>query len=374
MRDSISLGKILGVPLRLHYTWFIIFVFLTVSLVLYVSGDYPIEQRIILGIITSALFFGSIIVHELAHSVLAIRNGIPVKDITLFIFGGVSQITREATQPKTELLVAIVGPLASLAMGGIFYGAYFLLAQTQQTVAASLMQWLAMINVILAVFNLVPGFPLDGGRIFRALVWQRTGNYVRATSIATKVGRGIALAFIIGGIVIIFTLHLWFQGLWLVFIGWFLHDAARASYQQVLLRNALYGITVHHVMDHGSPLISRDLNLRDLVQQYILPTGRTGFPVTREAVLDGMVTLQRIKKTPKAKWDITSVQDIMTPASKLKVAHPDQDILTLLQEMSGKTVNHIPVIQEGKVIGMVNREDLTRFLRTRVDLGTKLAL
>jgi len=172
MRDSISLGKILGVPLRLHYTWFIIFVFLTVSLVLYVSGDYPIEQRIILGIITSALFFGSIIVHELAHSVLAIRNGIPVKDITLFIFGGVSQITREATRPKTELLVAIVGPLASLAMGGIFYGAYFLLAQTQQTVAASLMQWLAMINVILAVFNLVPGFPLDGGRIFRAIVWQ----------------------------------------------------------------------------------------------------------------------------------------------------------------------------------------------------------
>jgi Zn-dependent protease len=374
MRDSISLGKILGVPLRLHYTWFIIFVFLTVSLVLYVSGDYPIEQRIILGIITSALFFGSIIVHELAHSVLAIRNGIPVKDITQFIFRGVTQITREATRPKTELLVAIVGPLASLAMGGIFYGAYFLLAQTQQTVAASLMQWLAMINVILAVFNLVPGFPLDGGRIFRALVWQRTGNYVRATSIATKVGRGIALAFIIGGIVIIFALHLWFQGLWLVFIGWFLHDAARASYQQVLLRNALYGITVYHVMDHGSPLISRDLNLRDLVQQYILPTGRTGFPVTREAVLDGMVTLQRIKKTPKAKWDITSVQDIMTPASKLKVAHPDQDILTLLQEMSGKTVNHIPVIQEGKVIGMVNREDLTRFLRTRVDLGTKLAL
>jgi Zn-dependent protease len=374
MRDSIGLGKILGVPLRLHYTWFIIFVFLTVSLVLYVSGDYPIEQRIILGIITSALFFGSIIVHELAHSVLAIRNGIPVKDITLFIFGGVSQITREATQPKTELLVAIVGPLASLAMGGIFYGAYFLLAQTQQTVAASLMQWLAMINVILAVFNLVPGFPLDGGRIFRAIVWQRTGNYVRATSIATKVGRGIALAFIIGGIVIIFALHLWFQGLWLVFIGWFLYDAARVSYQQVLLRSALYGITVRHVTDHGCPLISRDLNLRDLVQQYILPTGRTGFPVTREAVLDGMVTLQRIKKTPKAKWDITSVQDIMTPASKLKVAHPDQDILTLLQEMSGKTVNHIPVIQEGKVIGMVNREDLTRFLRTRVDLGTKLAL
>jgi len=374
MKGTISLGKIFGIPLRLHYTWFIIFAFLTVSLVLYFSGDYPIEQRIILGILASALFFGSIIAHELAHSILAIRNGIPVKDITLFIFGGVSQITKEATHPRTELLVAIVGPLASLAMGGIFYGAYYLLAETQQTLAASLMQWLAMINVILAVFNLVPGFPLDGGRIFRAIVWRRTGNYIRATSIATKVGRGIALAFIIGGIVIIFAFHLWFQGLWLVFIGWFLHVAARASYQQVLLRNSLYGITVRHVTDHGCPLISPDLNLKDLVQQYILPTGRSGFPVTKETVLEGMVTLQQIKKIPRGRWDATSVQDIMTPASKSKVVHPDQDILALLQEMNGENANHIPVIHEGKVIGIVNREDLTRFLRTRVDLGTKLAL
>jgi Zn-dependent protease len=374
MKDSISLGKIFGIPLRLHYTWFIIFAFLTVSLVLYFSGDYPIEQRIILGILTSALFFGSIIAHELAHSILAIRNGIPVKDITLFIFGGVSQITKEATHPRTELLVAIVGPLASLALGGIFYGAYYLLAETQQTLAAGLMQWLAMINVILAVFNLVPGFPLDGGRIFRAIVWRRTGNYIKATSIATKVGRGIAVAFIIGGIIIIFAFDLWFQGLWLVFIGWFLHDAARASYQQILLRNSLSGITVSHVTDHGCPLISTDLNLKNLVQQYILPTGRSGFPVTKEAVLEGMVTLNQIKKTPQGRWDITLVQDIMTPASKLKVAHPNQDILTLLQQMSGENANHIPVTQEGKVIGIVNREDLTRFLRTRVDLGKKLAL
>jgi Zn-dependent protease/predicted transcriptional regulator len=374
MRDSISLGRIFGIPLRLHYTWFIIFALLTVSLVLYSSGDYPIEERILLGILTSVLFFGSIITHELAHSILAIRNGIPVKDITLFIFGGVSQITKEATQPRTELLVAIVGPLSSLAIGGLFYGAYSLLAQTQQTLAAGLMQWLAIINVILAVFNLVPGFPLDGGRILRAIVWQRTGNYIRATSIATKVGRGIALAFIIGGIVVIFALHLWFQGLWFIFIGWFLYDAARAGYQQVLLRNSLSGITVRQVTDHNCPLISRDLNLKELIQQYILPTGRSSFPVTKEAVLEGMVTLNQIKKTPHSRWDITSVQDIMTPASKLKVAHPDQDILTLLQAMSGENADHIPVTQEGKVIGMVNREDLIRFLRTRADLGTKLAL
>jgi len=217
------------------------------------------------------------------------------------------------------------------------------------------------------VFNLIPGFPLDGGRIFRAIVWQRTHNYHRATSIAAKVGRGIAYSFIAGGIVIIFVYHLWLNGLWLIFIGWFLHDAARASYQQVLLRDSLSGITVRHVMDYSCPLISRDLNLRDLVQQYILPTGRSCFPVTREAVLEGMITLRQIKKIPKDRWDITSVQDIMTPASKLKIAYPDQDVLALLQEK--EIANHIPVTEGGKVIGMVNQEDLSRFVRTRADLG-----
>lgn len=367
MRGSISLGKIFGIPLRLHYTWFIIFVLVTVSLVVYLPGDYPIEWRIISGILTSLLFFASIIIHELAHSILAIRNNIPVREITLFVFGGVSQITKEASHPRTEFLIAIVGPLASLALGGVFYGLHLLLAETQQTLAAGLMQWLAIINVILAVFNLIPGFPLDGGRIFRAIVWQRTHNYYRATHIAAKVGRGIAYSFIVGGIVIVFAYHLWLNGLWLIFIGWFLHDAARASYQQVLLRRASSGITVRHVMDYGCPFIPRDLNLRDLVQQYILPTGRSCFPVTREAVLEGMITLQQIKKIPKAKWDMTSVQDIMTPASKLKIAYPDQDVLTLLQEK--EIANHIPVTERGKVIGMVNREELSRFLRIRADLG-----
>ncbi len=227
MKDSIGLGKILGIPLRLHYTWFIIFVLVTASLVLSFSGDYPIEQRVGLSILTSILFFGSIIIHELAHSILAMRNGIPVKGITLFVFGGVSQIAKEATHPRAELLIAVVGPLASLAMAGIFYGLHFLV----HGLLAAFMWWLAIINVALAVFNLIPGFPLDGGRIFRAIIWHRTGDYRKATNVASKVGQGIAYAFIIGGIAIMFAQQLWFNGLWLIFIGWFLHDAARASYQ-----------------------------------------------------------------------------------------------------------------------------------------------
>ena len=374
MKGNISLGRVFGIPLQLNYTWFIIFAWVTFSLVLYplVEPPYPpIWQRIILGILTSLLFFASIITHELAHSILAIRNNIPVKEITLFVFGGVSQITKEATHPRAELSIAIVGPLTSLALAGIFYGLHLLLTGTQQILAANLMWWLARINVLLALFNLIPGFPLDGGRIFRALVWQRTHDYHRATRIATKVGQGIAYAFIAGGIaLIIFAPLYWLYGLWITLIGWFLNDAARASYQQVLLRDALMGITARQVTDYDCPLIPPHTNLAELVQQYVLPTGRSCFLISSGAELEGMVTLQQIKNVPRDHWAITSVQDIMTPASKLKVAYADQDLLSVLQEINRESANHIPVMEAGKVVGVINREDVARFLRTRADFGT----
>ena len=259
-------------------------------------------------------------------------------------------------------------------MAGIFYGLHLVLAGTQQTLAASLMQWLALINVVLALFNSIPGFPLDGGRIFRALVWQRTRDYHKATRIAARVGQGIAYAFIATGIaLIIFVREFWFSGLWLILIGWFLHDAAKASYQQVLLRDALIGITARQVTDYGCPLIPPDMNLRDVVQQYILPTGRSCLLVTRGTELEGMVTLRQIKKISRTRWPLTSVQDIMTPAGKLKVAHVDQDILSVLQEMDGESANHLPVTEAGRLVGVINREELIRFLRTRAEFGTRSA-
>ena len=373
MRGSISLGSVFGIPLRLHYSWFVIFALVTVSLVLnplVEAPNPPIAQRVALGLLTSLLFFASIIIHELAHSILAVRNNTPVKEITLFVFGGVSQITKEATRPRAELLMAIVGPLASLALAGIFYGLHLLLASANQSLAASLMHWLAWMNVLLAGFNLIPGFPLDGGRVFRALVWQRTNDYQRATRIAAKVGRGIAYAFIIGGVVVIFLLQSWFNGMWLVFIGWFLNNAARTSYQQVLLRDALTGITARLVTDYGSPLIPPHMNLAELVEQYVLPAGRDCFLISWGAELEGIVTLQQVRKVPRARWPTTTAQDIMTPAAKLKVAHADQDLLGVIQEMSGESTDHIPVMEAGKVIGIINREDVARFLRTRAEFGT----
>jgi CBS domain-containing protein len=301
------------------------------------------------------------------------RNNIAVKEITLFVFGGVSQITKEATHPRAELSIAIVGPLTSLALAGIFYGLHLLLAGAQQTLAASLMQWLVLINVALAVFNSIPGFPLDGGRIFRALVWHRTHDYTRATRIATKVGRGIAYAFIAGGIVLIFVLQLWFDGMWLIFIGWFLNDAARASYQQVLLRDALTGVTARQVTDYGCPLIPPHINLTELVEQYILPTGRSCLLISWGAQLEGIVTLQQVRNVPRSRWAITTAQDIMIPAGKLKVAYADEDLFSVLQRMNGESADHIPVMEAGKLIGIINREDIARFVRTRAAFETSSA-
>ncbi|MHC1578157.1 MAG: site-2 protease family protein, partial [Dehalococcoidia bacterium] len=234
---------------------------------------------------------------------------------------------------------------------------------------ASLVWWLAWINVVLAVFNLIPGFPLDGGRIFRALVWHKTQDYHKATRIATKVGQGIAYAFIAGGIAVIFILHSWFSGLWLVFIGWFLNNAARASYEQVLVRDALVGVTARQITDYGCPLIPPHMTLAELVEQYIWATGRDCFLISWGVGLEGIVTQQQIKRVSRNLWATTSVQDIMTPASKLKVAYAEQDILDVLEEMNGENAEHIAVMEAGKLIGMINREDIARFIRTRTGFG-----
>lgn len=371
MRGQIGLGKVFDIPLRLHYTWFIIFTLVTYSLLRYaVAQSYSIEQGIILGIFTSALFFASIITHELAHSIVAIRNSIPVREITLFVFGGVSQITREATSSRTESAVAVVGPLTSLALAGAFYGVHLLLAPTEHTLAAYLMQWLAFINVLLAMFNLIPAFPLDGGRIFRALLWHRMRDYRRATRIASRTGQVIAFMFITAGIALmVFVRAYWFSGMWFILIGWFLHDAARASYRQALFRDSLGALTVGQVADYDCPSVATETSIAELVNEHMLPSGRRCFLVTREGVPEGMVTLQQLKKTTREDWPVTSVREIMTPIGGLKTAHIDQDLLSVFHDMIEDSTDHILVSDAGRVVGAIHRGELTRYLRTRAELA-----
>ncbi len=366
MKGSLSIGRVLGVPLRLHYTWFIIFGLVVISLIAFFPG-YSLWQRISLGILGSILFFASIIAHELAHSIVAIRNNIPVKSITLFVFGGVAQITREATRPVTELLIAVVGPLCSLMVAGIFYSFSLLLAGAG--LAVELFQLLAVFNLVLALFNLIPGLPLDGGRVFRAIVWRGTGSYIKATRVASLVGRAVAYLLIVGGIAGAFITRDWLSGLWLVLIGWFLENAARASYQQALLRDALAGFSARDVMGSECPVVSGQLSLGELVRDHILSRGHSYIAVVDRGKLEGIVTLRNVKAVARSRWDVTLVAEIMTPVDRLKIAHPGQDVLSLLQQMDEVGIDQMPVVESGRVIGMVARDSLIRFWRTRAELG-----
>ena len=374
MRKSLKLGKIAGIPLQLHYTWFIIFILITASLIAYLPtpGYYILWQRIILGIIASLLFFVSITAHELAHSIIAVRNNIPVKNITLFVFGGVSQLTKEANRPATEILLAIVGPLSSIIIAGIFHGIHLLLGNNEPL--STVAQWLAFINALMAMFNLIPGFPLDGGRVFRAIIWLRTGNYMQATHIATLTGRIIGYIFIAGGIIFmfitsqIFTSYQWITGLWLAFIGWFLEIAASISYRQASLHNVFNNYTIRDLMITDYPIISQELNLERLVHDHFLPTGHQLFIVAKEGKLEGIIALSDIKKVPQKYWHTTPVGQAMIPADKLEIVHPEQDILSLLERMDEKNIKEVPVIEGGEIIGMISRDNIMQRFQIHTQL------
>ncbi|MFC1940840.1 site-2 protease family protein [Chloroflexota bacterium] len=257
MGKAFNLGKLFGIQFRLHFTWFVIFLLVTALLV------YPNHLQWlywITGIVTSLLFFASVVAHELAHSLVGRANGIPIKSITLFIFGGVAQMGKEATRPGAELKMAVAGPLCSLVLGG-FFGLLWLLLPSITEPIATMILWLAVMNAALAAFNLIPGFPLDGGRVFRSLLWHFTGNYNHSTRIATRIGQGIGYLFIVGGILIIllrpFGLS-WFDGVWISFIGWFLESAASASYRQIRWQEASHTLTVSPVTPPDHPVAPPD--------------------------------------------------------------------------------------------------------------------
>jgi Zn-dependent protease/predicted transcriptional regulator len=373
MGGAFTLGRIFGIQFRLHYTWFVIFVLITVSLSWqYFPFAYPEWNTLtywVTGIFTSILFFISVVAHELAHSLVGRANGIPVKSITLFLFGGVAHMTREATRHSAELKMAAAGPISSLVIGGLFFLLHLLLQNISEPLAAMAF-WLAQINVVLAIFNLIPGFPLDGGRVFRSLLWRFSGNYWRATRIAVQVGRGVGYLFILGGILIMFFFRgQWFSGLWLAFIGWFLIYVASASYRQAQWQAALQGITASEIMISTCPVVPSDVTISRLVQEYIFIGGQRCFLVTDDGELKGILTLQNIKAVSQPKWEVTQVRDVMTPAERLKVAYPDQDILSVLEQMDENGISQMPVVNEGKVVGLVTRDNLIRLLYTRSKLG-----
>lgn len=367
-RSGVKIGRVMGIPIYLHSSWYVIFFLITVILGTQFSSQYPAwstAQQWALAVLTSLLFFGSVLFHELGHSAVAKRYKIPVLSITLFIFGGLAEIAHEPDRPLKEFNIAIAGPLASFLLAAIFFGVVQLAAPNSMVGATA--QWLEYINGLLAVFNLVPGFPLDGGRILRAIAWAWTKNFNRATQLASRSGQGFAYLMILGGIFVAVRSGDWVDGLWWVLIGWFLLTAAQQSYAQVALRRVLDGVKAADVMSSELPTIDRSISLEDYMQE-VLRTGRGCHLVMGSDDLVGMITLQSVRRIPREEWAITSIQAAMLPHERIPWAQAEEPALGILERMQRADISQMPVVHEGKVVGMVSRDAMLRMVQTRMQL------
>jgi Zn-dependent protease/predicted transcriptional regulator len=366
--SGIRIGRIFGIPIYLHASWFIIFALITLSLSTQFTSQHPAwsrEQHWALGIITSLLFFGSVIFHELSHSVVALRYKVPVQSITLFVFGGLSRIEREPASAKQEFNIAIAGPLSSLFLAGCFWLAWHFQHGNDMVGAAA--HWLWQINLVLALFNLVPGFPLDGGRILRGIAWGITHDFQRATRIASTTGKFFAYLLIFFGIWQALNGN-WVGGLWTAFIGWFLLTAAQESYMQVAARNTLSGVHASDIMTSEVPTVARDMSLEEYVHE-VLRTGRRYHVVTGAGTPVGLITLHAARTAPRDEWSNTSLQAVMLPIDRIHSASPEEPALAVLERMQREDINQMPVISEGRIVGMIARDNILRVLQTRLQLG-----
>jgi len=376
-KSTFRLGQILGIPIEVHVSWILAFILFTVSFTFTFRQAYnwPTSLTWVVGLATSLLLFVSVLLHELAHSVYARSKEIPVRNITLFIFGGVSQITEEPKTANTEFAMAFAGPLTSFVLAALFWILSLVTQKASEPITA-LSRYLAVTNAGLGAFNLIPGFPLDGGRVFRSILWSLGQNLERATRWASLVGQGIAYLMIIAGILQFFSVvRIGFlgesplSGLWLVFIGWFLDNAAQSSYQQVATQRLLAGHTVQEIMNRDCTALSPNLALDSLVNDHILATGRRCFPVVEGDALQGLLTIHNVKQVPREQWATTTVREAMIPADKLKTVPPDKGLWLALQEMTADGVNQLPVMENRRLVGLLARDNVLSFIRTRAELG-----
>ena len=374
MKAHIKLGRIFGVAVGLHYSWIIIALLVTLSLRSQFAVDHPnwdVSTAWAIAIITGLLFFVSILLHELSHAAVAKLRGIPVRAITLFALGGVAQIEKDAADAKSEFWMGIIGPITSIAIGLVCLVLASLLGWNfpteSNTPPAAMFMWLGYINIALAIFNLIPGFPLDGGRVLRAVIWWVTGDANRSTRIAAGVGQLVALGFIMMGIWRFFS-GAGFGGLWIAFIGWFLLEAARASGAQVEITERLTGVKVGDVMAQQFPMVDANSNLQMFVQDHLLPTGHRCFVVLEQGTPAGIITPHEVKAIDRARWPYTTVGDVMRSLESLRTMSPERPVAEALEMMGREDVNQMPVVQEGKLTGIISRGHILRVLQTRAEL------
>jgi Zn-dependent protease len=368
-RSTISLGRVLGIPIGVDYSWFLIFALLTWSLATsYFPAEFmgwPVTQYWIVGAVTVVFMFGSVLLHELGHSVVALRYKIPVRSITLFIFGGVAQIGAEPPSAISEFWIAIAGPVTSFALALIFGLLQSIVGSLAPLLAIA--KYLAYINGALGLFNLIPGFPLDGGRVFRAILWGTTHSLRKATIIAANVGRLVAYLFILFGVWQIFTGNFG-NGLWIAFIGWFLETAASSQIHQQTIHDLLAGHHVEDAMRRDYTSIPPNTPLEQLINQHILGTGKRSLVVKQDDRVLGLLTLHNVKSIPSSNWSTSTAAQVMIPLEKIKWIRPEAELVDALGEMDRDGVNQLPVMVGDQILGVLGRDDVINFLRTMSEI------
>lgn len=389
MTKGIKIFRIFGITIRVDWSWLLIFMLVTWNLsstFIQVHSNWSTGYAVTIGVIAALLFFFSVLLHELAHSLVAKSQGIPVDSITLFLFGGVSNIREEPDSPGSEFWMAILGPITSLVIG---FG-LLLLAGTGLNVNAlqnlqinkllqglsterTLALWLGSINVILGFFNLIPGFPLDGGRVLRSILWAISKNLQKATKWASVVGQVIAWALITSGIAMMFGLKIPFlgqgliNGVWMILIGWFLNTAATQSYQQLIVRTVLEDVPVRRMTKRNPPTVQANITVDDLVENHIMQSDDHAFPVMRGTALAGIVCLDDVRTVPSAQRSSTLVGDIMTPRDKLITIGPDEPAQKALTALSEHSIRQLVVLENGELFGLVRRRDIVRYLQLHAE-------
>jgi Zn-dependent protease/CBS domain-containing protein len=370
MPGSLRLGKIAGIDIYAHLSWFIILVLLTWSLAsswfAQLFPGWATTTYWIVAFISALLLFGCVLVHELAHALVAQASGLTVRNITLFIFGGVAHVEEDMKRPGVEFRVAIAGPLASFLLAGVAFLLVLPLRGSGASAEAAL-DYLAVANFLLGAFNLLPGFPLDGGRVLRSIIWKATGNFKKSTRIASSVGQAFAYVFILLGIIGFFTGN-FFNGLWVVFIGWFLLSAAQTASTQVELQSALQGVSVGQVMDPRPFAVPANISVQKLVDRYFLPLGLHSAPVTQGEYLAGLITLSDIARVARERWSYTPVGHVMRLLEQVYVATSEQPLQEVFQMMDAQSINQVPVVEDGRLVGLLSREAIIRYLQVRQSL------
>jgi Zn-dependent protease len=390
MRSGIRLGRVLGINIRIDWSWLIILLLITWNLSA-AFGQYHANwlpgARWGLAVVAALLFFLSLLAHEMAHSLVARARGVPVRSITLFLFGGVSNIEHDPDSPKSEFLITIVGPLTSFVIGvvllvlGSIMAAPFSSAVSNPQAAferlgplALIVMWLGSINLLLGVFNLIPGFPLDGGRILRSILWSITGDLRRATQWASWAGQTVAFLFMFLGISMVFGTRVPFfgsgliGGLWLAFIGWFLYAAAVQSYRQVVIQHVLEDVPVASMMRPDPPTVYAGLLVSDMMHEAVMRSDDSAFPVLENGQLIGLVTLDDVRSVPRDQWDHTTVRQIMTPYDRLITTTTDEDATDAWQKLLSQDVRQLPVLRGRELAGLLRRRDIIRWLQFHSDL------